>query len=298
MDNPKIFNDKPFYALLIEPGKIHHLDWNHPDYVQKLVSLPNIKCEQFSPTTFFAQIYKLLNVETADSKHLNTVTIGEELDYNYQMVYIDTLNKPSSLEFNEMATMLQVSEEIIRGNAIVIRNYIPALSKDMYMVDMTSSELNKMLKARGFTKVGIWDDEWREEEVYGEMDNFADKFFEGEKYYKLEYGFLKHNIHIWYEKSEYGTKKVCGNLVKDPMTKCIVFSLATPTVRCSLTLDEIKKIIKLSEKLTPKDKNIYEADEYWSQDETDDHGRLIIKNKYRVLENEYHKYFNQNEKSL
>ena len=41
-DSVKIFSKDTFYILSIDIGQISHLDWNNPDYVQMLVSLPII----------------------------------------------------------------------------------------------------------------------------------------------------------------------------------------------------------------------------------------------------------------
>ena len=46
MTDIKIFNEKPFHIMLIEPGKISHLDWNDPSYIQNLISLPFVKTLQ------------------------------------------------------------------------------------------------------------------------------------------------------------------------------------------------------------------------------------------------------------
>lgn len=289
----KIFNTEPFYILLIEPGKTSHLDWNNPDYVQALVSSPNIKTFQVSPDNFFTKIYELLNVKDSSLKHLNTLMIGEELNYNYEMIYIDTLNKTSELEINEMATMFNLTDEVIKGNAILIKNYMDVFSHTMHMTDMTTSQLHKMIRRRGYTDIVIWeDDNWRQEEIFGETVKFADQFFEGERYNKIEIAFLKHNINIWYEKSQYGEKDVCGKLCKDPIMKCFIFTMITDEIRGSITLDEVKKIIKLSTVLVSTNELVYKVDEKWNEEEKDEHGRVIIKNKYRILENEYQKYFN------
>ena len=73
----------------------------------------------------------------------------------------------------------------------------------MYFQDMTSNELHKLLYSRGYTKVVTWNNEsekWSEQEVYGEMDQYAKTFFDEEKYEKSEIAFLKHNLNIWFIK--------------------------------------------------------------------------------------------------
>jgi hypothetical protein len=54
-------------------------------------------------------------------------------------------------------------------------------------------------------------------------------------------------------------------------------------------LNEVTKIIKLSTVLEPP----YKPDEKWLSDEKDIHGRNIIKNKYRILDNTYLNVYNE-----
>jgi hypothetical protein len=288
MSDIKILDEKPFDILLIEPGKISHLDWNNPDYIQNLVNMPFVKTINVEPNNFFDKIYELLQInENDEHKHLMTETIGDEPNYIYQMIYRDTLNKQTNLIHNELATMLPVDQEIINGNCIVIKSYIPTLSSDMSFSNMTTSYLYKLLKSRGVTSIVVWEDEWREDEFYGDLENYANKFFEGESYSKMEVAFLKHNINIWYLKSEYGTKNVCGTLINVPIEKCFIFTMITNTIRGCITKDEVNKILELSKVLVPP----FKPDNKWNEDEKDEYGRKIIKNKYRILDNVYNENF-------
>jgi hypothetical protein len=289
MDDFKIFNTKNFYILAIEPGKISHLDWNNPDYVQTLSSMPFIKTHLIEPDKIFDHIHDLLKIDDASVlKHVITETISEEPNYIYQILFIDTLNKKHNLEKNELASMLNITGEQINGNALIIKSYVPTLSTEMLMDDMTASELTKILKKRGFTQIVVWEnDEWREEEIYGDMENYAKKFFEEEYYDKMEIAFLKHNLNIWYSKSEYGTQDVFGTLIRVPIEKCLVFTMTTNAIRGCISKDEINKIIKLSTVLEPP----FRPENKWFDEELDEHGRTIIKNKYRILDTIYKNNF-------
>ena len=285
MSDIKILDTKPFFIILIEPGKISHLDWNNPDYVQTLTSMPFITTHQVNPNDFFDKIHELLKIDKTNN-HLMNEFVAEEPNYLYEMIYINTLNQQSDLPFNEFASMMHLENEIVRGNAVLIKTYVPSLTKEISFNDMTTSYLNNILRRRGFTKVILYDGDdskLREEEVYGDMEEFAKKYFEEEYYSKSEFGFLKHNINIYYTKSEYGNENVCGKLIKGKIDKCIIFTMLTDTIRGCLTLDEINKIIHLSSILEPP----FLVDEKWTQEEKDDHGRNIIKNKYRILDNIY-----------
>jgi hypothetical protein len=288
MSDIKILDEKPFHILLIEPGKISHLDWNSPDYIQTLVNMPFVKTFNVEPSKFFEKVYELLQIKADDDhKHLMTECISEEPNYMYEIIFRDTLNKKTNLVYNELATMLHMEHELINGNCIVIKSYIPTLSNDMKFVDMTSSELHKVLRRRGFTTVVAWEDSWREDEFYGDLETYANKLFEGEKYSKIEIAFLKYNINIWYLKSEYGTKDVCGTFINVPIEKCFIFTMITDTIRGCITKDEVNKILELSKILTPP----FKPDNKWFEEEKDQYGRKIIKNKYRILDNVYNENF-------
>lgn len=295
MDDVKIFEQKPFSMVLLEPGQLDDMDFNNPNYVQFICSKPFVKTftvttENDDPEFILAKIQILLNVGVEEHNSLVvTATISEEKDYVYEMLYLDSLNKRTPLEYNQLATMLHTEGEVIHGNAIILKSYVPTLSNQMVFNDMTSSELYKILRSRGFTKLLVWEDDvWREEEVYGELEPFAKKFFDNEFYHEIELGFLKHNINIYYTKDEYGTENVCGKLLKQKIDKCLIFSMLTKTIRTNINLEEFNKIIKLSEVLEEP----YKPDPKWFDEEKDEHGRPIIKNKYRILDNVYKEKFN------
>jgi len=289
MSNVKILTENPFQILLLEPGDINHLDWNKPDYIQTIISMPFIKTFEVKPNTLFDKIYELLNIINDKEKLIMTETISDEPNYMYEIIYINTLNRKTDLIHNELATMLHMENEKIYGNCIVIKSHLPINNFDMILYDMTSSELYKIIKRRGFTQVVVWDDSWREEEFYGDLENYAKKLFENEKYKRCEIAFLTYNVNIWYVPSEFGTKNICGSFIKEPIEKCFVFTMITNTIRGCISKDEINKIFKLSEILEPP----YKPDNKWFEEEQDEHGRKIIKNKYRILDNVYQEKCNK-----
>jgi len=290
MSDLKIFNEKPFFVMIIEPGSIKNLDWNDPNYIQNIISLPFVKTYQIKPDQFFNKLEELLKIGSdGNNTHLMTETISDEVNYIYEIIYLDTLNKKSNLEHNELATLLHMENEIVKGNCMLIKSYTPTLidtNENNVFVDFTSSDLYKVLKRRGFTSVVVWEgvyDSWREEEFFGDLENYANKFFDSERYTKIEIAFLKHNINIWYLKSEYGMKDVLGTLVSCPIEKCFIFTKLTEDIRGHITLDEVNKILKLSKILEPP----FKPDNKWLEEQIDKNGKKIIKNKYRILDNVY-----------
>jgi hypothetical protein len=63
--------------------------------------------------------------------------------------------------------------------------------------------------------------------------------------------------------------------------------MASEQFRGSLLLEEVQKIIKISNHL----EHPYTAREEWIKEEQDEYNRVIVKNKYRVLESAYNTFF-------
>ena len=59
--------------------------------------------------------------------------------------------------------------------------------------------------------------------------------------------------------------------------------MLTETIRSNITKDEILKIFALSKVLELP----YTPQRKWYDEQTDNHGRKIVKNKYKVLDNVY-----------
>jgi hypothetical protein len=113
----------------------------------------------------------------------------------------------------------------------------------------------------------------------GDLNNFAADFFDDSKIYKMEIGFLMHNINIWYTLFENYGKYLCGDLVNKRMDKCLIFSMKSDEYRGNITLDEVRKIIYLSGKL--KD---YTTPSEYTEEKRDDMGRKIVYSRYKVLD--------------
>ena len=152
------------------------------------------------------------------------------------------------------------------------------------------SDIKRILEDRVNTSVVTFDNgDFEEVKVVGPIDQYAESFFDEEDKYKIqkmELAFLRHNINIWFTKFDYGFENVCGNLLKHlVINKCIVFTLVNDNIRGNLSMDEFNKIKFLSEKLDD-----FKVPEELDNEDKDDIGRLIIKNKYRILQYMYNKY--------
>ena len=57
--------------------------------------------------------------------------------------------------------------------------------------------------------------------------------------------FLNHNLNIWYITNEYGTDEI-SNLVDGKVEIAVFFTMISEEYRGNITLEEINKIVKLS----------------------------------------------------
>lgn len=290
LETPKIkfFNDKAFYITIIDENEynINKLDWNNPNYVHNLISQPFIKTELVTSDNFFDYIGKIFNVN--ENNMVITETICEEPLHNYQMIYMDKINNNNKV--NYFATMINIKNDVILGKVVLVKNYVATLNNEIKFDNMDSNTLHKMIKSRGFNIIVLWDSEnkkWYEEEIYGSIEPYAKRFFEDEPYKTCEMAFLKHNLNILYVVSEYGESDVCGSLLNCKVEKVLIFTMLTTEFRGDITKEEVEKIIKLSTVLTIP----FKPENKWFEDEKDEHGRTIIKNKYRVLDNVYQDNF-------
>ena len=284
----KFFNDKEFYITLIDDNDfdLNKLDWNNPNYVQILTSYSFIRTVLVDSNNFFDYIGEYFKAN--EDNIIVTDTISEEPLHTYQIMYIDKVNNNNKV--NQYATLMNINGDVIQGKAIIIKNYVATLTSDIRFDNMDSTALYKMIKSRGYNTVGIWDSEsekWKEDEVYGPIENYAKNFFEDEPYKTCEIGFLKHNLNILYLNSEYGKSNVCGTLLNGKVEKVLIFTMLTDSFRGNITKEEIEKIIKLSTVLTSP----FKPDNKWLEEKRDVHDRIIINNKYRILDNIYQENF-------
>jgi hypothetical protein len=155
----------------------------------------------------------------------------------------------------------------------------------MHFEDAESSYIIDFMNRRVNTTIVTYDaedEQYNEIVVVGPIDTFVQSFFSGNSYNikKKELAFLRHNVNVWYTEDKYGCLDVFGNILDDiaRVDKMIVFSMWSDEYRDSFTLDEFNKIKYLSKKLTT-----YTVPEELDKNQLDELGRVIIKNKYKIL---------------
>jgi hypothetical protein len=289
----KMENIEDFDVLVINKGSLGNLEWNDPNYIAKIFKLNLCKTFTMNKDNFLLNVGKIL--DTDKYYDTNTVVqneiIGEEPYYVYELLYVDLKNHQKyHNEVNDLATLVNTNTEVVYTNAIVLKTHLPPLSDSMRFESVSCEDLQRILYHRGYTKVVLYRNYEYVQENIANLEQFAETFFEGNFPKKVQIAFLSHNINIWYLPSMEPDKEtgICGNLVDEPVERCIWFTMNTTEIRGNITHNEVKKIIFLSTKLTDYNPHID-----WTDQKLDKLGRLIIKNKYRVLDEKYNEYYNK-----
>ncbi len=294
MENEKLTlrNKDPFNVLVITPNKIEDRDWTDPLYLSKLTNDTFCNYLSLEPSNYVDFIIKHLEIkEDMPNTDVKVQIIYENKNYIYEIMYIYVENGPKD-KVNEFATLLNINNDIIIGNAIVTKTYIPLDNDNTEYESISADNIEQLLFNRANTQIILYnsdDEEYKEFLLFGPLDIYADMYF-GEKKYnikKKELPFLKHNINIWYTEDEYGNNNIIGNLLDKniKVDKMIVFSMFSDEYRCSLTLEEFNQIKELSIKMDD-----YILNDEVLKDEKDELGRYVIKNKYKILHQYYKKY--------
>jgi hypothetical protein len=277
-------NKNNFNFLTISLNDISSLNWADPKYIDKILELNIYSVNTTKSEEFLNDIVKYLDVNKYNEKGdsmIETQLIAEFPEYIYEMLYINNIENKDEYK-NDVGSLLITNGEKVFGNIVIFKTYLPTNNDSMIFVDTIKEDVKIILENRIKTKLVIYDGEWSEKIVIGNLEDYAKEFFD-DTFLKLEIPFLKHNINIWYEKLEGCKHDVCGKILEKPIYKCIWFTMISDEYRGNICLNEVKKIISLSYKLSFP----YEPKKEWDNDEKDEYGRNKIKNKYRILEKAY-----------
>ena len=292
--NLNFSNKNNFDILVIKYSDINSLDWNDPLYLDKLLSLNNYTLVTTNNDTFMDNISTHLEINKYNefcNVQVNTQIIAEFPNYIYELLYFVIFDKNNKLIqnkeiLNSIATLLNTNGDQIFGNAIVMKTYLPFSSDEMILHNIEKINIKEILDNRINIQIVIFDDEWKQIKVSGDLEIFAKEFFD-DTYLKLEIPFLLHNINIWYEVMDGCSPNLCGKILEKPIYKCLWFTMITDEYKGSLTLDEVTKIIKLSYYLEYpyqiKQDNKQEDNNLDNKQEDNKQEDKLIKNKYRIL---------------
>jgi hypothetical protein len=287
MENNFVFENKNnFDIILIKPTNIDNISWINSDYTDTIIKLKSYEIISYNSQVFADLLLKNLEINKYNREDLNIFTqiIDECPNYIYELIYIQKL-KETDDELNGIATLLNTNGDKVYGNALFMKTYIPSLSKSILIVDIKLDDIKYVLDKRVKTNIVCFDEEWSDKIVVGNLEDFANEFFDGSKYHRMEISFLLHNINIWYEIDDFSKNKknICGKILDKPIYKCFWFTMITDELRGSILLTEVQKIIKVSEKLEIP----FSPKKEWMEEEQDEYGRDVIKNKYKILDLAY-----------
>jgi len=281
----KFENNDNFDIILIKSNNIDHLEWSNENYTSDIIELDCYEIINANKDNFLEIISNKLNIEKFKDKtdlEVTTQVISEIPNYIYELVYVNELTEKDDT-INNIASLLNTNDNKVYGNAILMKTFIPSLSKSILITNITISNIKDILDSRVKTNIVIYDGEWSNKIVIGNIEEFAKLFFD-EEFKKFETPFLLHNINIWYEICDGCSTKICGKILERPIYKCFWFTMITDEYRGSIYLDEVKKIIDVSNKMIFP----FTAKKEWIDDEKDEFSRKVIKNKYKVLDIAHH----------
>jgi len=288
----KLDNDQKFDILLVKSNNITDLNWQDPQYLNKITNSDFCSVETIIPVNFMEELAIKLNVDKYKFSDIEVQTIGEDKNHLYEILYIK-LDEKEKHEQNYFGSLLNINGDKIFGNLVILKTYLSLTSDEMKYTNINKKDIIDLMHYRANTKVVLYHDgDYEEVEILGEMKTFADAFFENDIYKvkKHEMCFLKHNLNIWYFEDKYGEKDVLGKLLDNKadmyIDKCIFFSMNSNKYRGNFTIDELTKILQLSNKLDD-----FNADSKYNQEIKDNIGRNIVYTKHRVLEQTFNLNF-------
>lgn len=290
-------NTENFTAILVKPFEISGYDWGNATYMEDLLNNENCSIVELSynPDIFLKEIAIYLEIDKYNDPDITPHIIGYNHNYTYEIIYCTLearLEEVENIKHNTFGTLIDLQGKEVFGNLLILKLSTPYTDYSTKYVNITKKDLIEHLNTRVHTKVVVYEDnQFREEDIPGNTEYFAEVFFEEDysRIKKIELAFLKHNITIWYLEDSYGDEGVFGKLIneKSKVFKGFIFTQLTNNLRGNLTLDEVNKIIYLSKKM---DNYILSDNDDLVKTEKDENMKTIIKNKYRILENVYNQY--------
>lgn len=290
LDTIVMENTNTTKCLIININNIDHLKWSDHDYISNICKLDIYKYIDMNADNFTSIINENLYYDFIDDIRIDKQIIYEESEYVYELLYINSTLENIDIKKNYMnglATLLNTNqdEKEIYFNCILLKTHIPLNSDSILFHDISIKDIENILFYRANKKIITYDEDYKEEILFGDIEAYGKTFFNEEYYVKKEIKFLHYNLNLWFTTSEYGEPYICGKLILNTIDKCIIFIKNDESNLGHITMDEFNKIIFLSDKMD----NYTVPNEYY-EDKIDKYNRKIIYNKYKILNLLYHKY--------
>jgi hypothetical protein len=211
----------------------------------------------------------------------DTIICYQEPEKLYQLCFLtDDNNNIDKNNPNILASYLTYENKAIRGNVILMVTHLPINNFDMYNVDITTADIEKILYYKKKTIGVVIDGDNLIEKEYDYLDltNFKD-------YERLEIALYKYNLEVYYKnngiKNELASKLFCQEMFGE----VYIYSKLTEDIYDNLSKNDINMMIQLSTG-NLDDNKLTEEELEERKDEKD---RIIINSKYRILYNKYKK---------
>ena len=224
----KFENNDNFDIILIKSNNIDHLEWFNENYTSNIIELDCYETINANKDTFLEIVSNKLNLEKFKDKtdlEVTTQIISEIPNYIYELVYVNELTEKDDI-INNIASLLNTNDNKVYGNAILMKTFIPSLSKSILIKNITISNIKDILDRRVKTNIVIYDGEWSNKIVSRNIEEFAKIFFD-EEFKKFETPFLLHNINIWYEICDGCSTKICVKILERTICRFLAVFFST-----------------------------------------------------------------------
>ena len=278
-----------FEILVIKPNVIEQLDYNRVDYVSDILNYDcyeNVTTNQEDIGIVFAQY---LNSENYVGCNALTNICFETSEYLYELSFLDIpKDKKNTENYNQIATLLDITNEHIFGNAVLIKTHLPIRSLDMKLVGSSKEDIKKILDSR-VNHLGVFIDTDKNIKQINFRD-FEPKVRElldedPKDVSKIELPFLKHNFIMYYVKDSVDEKnELVSNIAQNTINGDVfIVSMITDKLYTDISVEEVKKMLAISK----FGEDAWKPKPEYDEEEKDSDGRILIKSKYRILEKKY-----------
>ena len=153
-------NENDFDILLLKYTDINSINWNDLDYLDKLINLDTYQIINTNSNKFLDDISEHLEVNKYNefcNLQIYTQVVAEFSNYIYELLYFVCFDKNNKIIqkkelLNGIGSLLNTNEDQIFNNAILIKTYLPTLSKEMKIHNIIKNDIKEILYNRINTK--------------------------------------------------------------------------------------------------------------------------------------------------
>lgn len=253
--------------------------------LESFVEIINVEEEKF--------MNKIVELIDLDDKHYGDVRdCYEEPNNIYQVMFrlISQYDKRDTLENNILASILTYEKELIYGNVVLFKTYLPKDSYEMNNCDATFNDLVNLIM-NNIYHTGVYVENNKLEQIfYNNNNEFVDPLnnfnirtdishiMKNDSYGYQEKDIFKYNIQLVFNKDSH-------DAINEPLSRIMLGPIRGSGVITSpnqaynsfydLGVEEVTDILKISPNFKLTEEDILET--------KDANNRTIVKNKYRIL---------------